>query len=378
MVPWSSRKLSSLDGVRGLAIIAVMFYHLSSSLMIIGPLTRFLCRAFSFGWAGVDLFFVLSGFLITGILLDTRPAENYFSSFYARRALRIFPLAYAFLLFGFTFFPRWVSPQAMPLDADRWVYFCYLTNWLFLWKGNVGRTVLGHFWTLAVEEQFYLVWPLCVRVLRARILLPVLLATEAAVIAGRWWWVAVHGASTAVAWATISRMDGLLLGAVVAIVVRRYTVPGPLVNALPWICGAGLVCFPALIDGRNEAAIQTAGLPILAILFAGLVLYAVLTDRQPVWPQRFLCWKRLTNVGKYAYGIYVYHPVIFYFRATSLATWQWPWFSYLGAVATCAIVYFVAKLSYLCFERYLLAFKDRFSPRYAVQPVAARCGVETR
>jgi peptidoglycan/LPS O-acetylase OafA/YrhL len=74
----------------------------------------------------------------------------------------------------------------------------------------------------------------------------------------------------------------------------------------------------------------------------------------------------------------VYHPVILYFRATFLGTWEWPWFSYLGAVATCAIVYFVAKLSYLCFERYLLAFKDRFAPRYAVQPVAARCGVETR
>ena len=153
MTNWSGRKLQSLDGVRGLAILAVMFYHLSNSLMVTGPFTRSLCRALSLGWAGVDLFFALSGFLITGILLDTRPAQNYFQSFYARRALRIFPLAYAFLTVGFLVFPRWVAPQAMPLPADRWVYFCYLSNWLILWKGKVGRTVIGHFWTLALEES---------------------------------------------------------------------------------------------------------------------------------------------------------------------------------------------------------------------------------
>ena len=132
-----------------MAILAVMLYHLSNTLMITGPLTKFLCRTLSFGWAGVDLFFALSGFLITGILLDTRPAQNYFSSFYARRALRIFPLAYAFLTFGFALFPRWVAPQAMPLPPIAGSTSVYLTNWLFLWKGTVGRTVLGHFWTLA-------------------------------------------------------------------------------------------------------------------------------------------------------------------------------------------------------------------------------------
>src|ERR1035441_7927813 len=103
----STRKLVSLDGVRGLAILAVMLHHSSWRLSASTAPGRLFAWLLYQGWAGVDLFFVLSGFLITGILLDTRPAENYFSSFYARRALRIFPLAYAFLLFGFTFFPRW-------------------------------------------------------------------------------------------------------------------------------------------------------------------------------------------------------------------------------------------------------------------------------
>ena len=85
--------------------------------------------------AGVDLFFVLSGFLITGILLDTRPAENYFQLFYARRALRIFPLYIGFLLVGLTIFPFAVARDWLPIPADRWLYLCYLTNWLAMWKG---------------------------------------------------------------------------------------------------------------------------------------------------------------------------------------------------------------------------------------------------
>src|SRR3954454_23560111 len=109
-IPLSTRKLVSLDGIRGLAILAVMIHHFepwfpgASRLQLA---VKWICR---FGWAGVDLFFVLSGFLITGILLDSRYATNYFSSFYMRRALRIFPLAYAFLLFAFLVFPHIVSP----------------------------------------------------------------------------------------------------------------------------------------------------------------------------------------------------------------------------------------------------------------------------
>src|SRR5262249_2846553 len=112
------------------------------------------------GWMGVDLFFVLSGFLITGILLDSRGADGYFSSFYARRFLRIFPLYYGFLALWFLVLAYVFGSAYSDLFArERQVWFwSYTANW--------GRPdelgALGHFWSLAIEEQFYLVWPLVV------------------------------------------------------------------------------------------------------------------------------------------------------------------------------------------------------------------------
>jgi peptidoglycan/LPS O-acetylase OafA/YrhL len=203
-----------------------------------------------------------------------------------------------------------------------------------------------------------------VRLLRGGALLPLLVGMEAAVIGGRWWWVAVNGASAAVDWSTLTRMDGLLMGAIAAVVVRRYTIPPMLVKALPWICVGDLIFFGALFDTRNGAALEMAGIPILATLFAGIVLYAAVTEGQAVWPQRLLCWTPLRRVGKYAYGIYVYHPVIFYFRAELSGVWRVAWFSYASAAA---VVYLVALVSYEYFEAWFLGFKDRFAPRYGMR-----------
>lgn len=368
---FSNRKLVSLDGIRGLAILAVMICHVEASIPAIGgiqPALNWICRL---GWAGVDLFFVLSGFLITGILLDSRDAGNYFSSFYARRTLRIFPLAYAFLVFAFAVFPYTVRPDWMPLPADRWLYFCYLTNWLVLWKGRWGANIVGHFWSLAVEEQFYVAWPLAVRLLRSGILLPALLASEGLVFVGRWLWVAGHGPSQAVAVATVTRMDGLLLGAACAILVRRYRIPQRFVTAMPMVWAGGLLIFLAgaiVYRKHGDFYFQTLGFPILAFAFAVLLLHAVLTEETGGWLRSILCWRRLTNVGKYAYGIYVYHVPVFYFggalalkfvresvRETSIP------YGYAFAGTLFIAVYCVAKLSYVFFERYFLNFKDRFA-----------------
>ncbi|HMD18595.1 MAG TPA: acyltransferase [Terriglobales bacterium] len=115
------RNIRALDGIRGLAIIFVMFAHF-----------------LSFGWAGVDLFFALSGFLITGILLDTRKANNYFGAFYARRFLRIFPLYYSVLIVILAASAVWSHGHSLPVAADRKLYFLYLTNWIVLLEGAVG------------------------------------------------------------------------------------------------------------------------------------------------------------------------------------------------------------------------------------------------
>jgi len=153
--------IPALDGIRGLAILMVMLFHYGGNLERTNPIGRLVGGLFSFGWSGVDLFFVLSGFLITGILLDSRNAENYFSSFYARRVLRIFPAYYVSLALLLLILPMLDPPLRLSLPSDQWMYVFYAQNWVGIFD-YPGRGLLTPYWSLAVEEQFYLVWPLVV------------------------------------------------------------------------------------------------------------------------------------------------------------------------------------------------------------------------
>src|SRR5215469_16350920 len=154
------KRMPQLDALRGLAVIAVLIHNTGRDLY-----TGFLTRN---GWMGVDLFFVLSGFLITGILLDTKNSDGYFRNFYARRCLRIWPLYYCTLFFMFVVVPLVRPSEAHQIFEPRsmpwWSYFVYLQNFLV---PSITRAtgLLGVTWSLAVEEQFYLVWPLVVRFL---------------------------------------------------------------------------------------------------------------------------------------------------------------------------------------------------------------------
>lgn len=371
--PLSTRKLISLDGVRGIAILAVMLHHTAGRL---GPRTfsqHLLTWLLYQGWAGVDLFFVLSGFLITGILLDSRNAVNYFQSFYARRALRIFPLYFAFLVLAFCLFPLVIPADWMPDPHDRWLYLCYLVNWQVLWHGPWRHSVMAHLWSLAVEEQFYFCWPLLTWLLRPTSLLRGLLVGEGVVVAGRAWWVLSHGASLPLAFATVTRMDGLLLGALCAILVRRTRLPGRLVSRLPLLIGAGLLLYLCLCVTAADAQrfAETAGFPLLALLGALTILYCVRTDGEAGPFQKMLCQRQLTQMGKYAYGVYVYHVPLFYLgdRLIAAVAPSWLrssfWFECATAVAMMVLSFQLAKLSYTYFERYFLNWKDRFTPYYA-------------
>ncbi len=149
--------IPALEGVRGVAILAVLAHQLLIDGYAGGRALEILRMPFQTGWAGVQLFFVLSGFLITGILLDTRRAENFWSSFYARRALRIFPVYYLLLAVTYAIAPH----------RHQVFYWLYLANLRQLAAGPAVES-LGHCWSLSVEEQFYLVWPFAVRLLDER------------------------------------------------------------------------------------------------------------------------------------------------------------------------------------------------------------------
>jgi len=159
-------RIGSLDGVRGIAILMVLAVHLELFQAV--PFSRPIRALFWAGWSGVDLFFVLSGFLITGILLDGFGAPGYFSRFYKRRALRIFPLYYlvcAALMVATPHLPGAEWSAIYPTWKGWLSYGLFLQNWWMPHFENTHR-LIGHLWSLGVEEQFYLVWPTCVFLLR--------------------------------------------------------------------------------------------------------------------------------------------------------------------------------------------------------------------
>src|SRR5882762_4814287 len=175
-------RIPVLDGLRGIAILLVMVYHFWFYGFAFGRQTileRMYSHTAGVGWIGVDLFFVLSGFLITGILYDSRNDPHYYRVFYARRTIRIFPLYYAFLaLFcgivpmalGFLHHPE-VAPSHDSTTAKLFVW-SYTLNWYEGFKGfSIVSASLQHFWSLSIEEQFYLAWPFLVLTLTRRRLL---------------------------------------------------------------------------------------------------------------------------------------------------------------------------------------------------------------
>jgi len=158
--------MPALDGLRALSILWVVI-HNTDLLDVPSGWARLPVAVIHDGWAGVTLFFVLSGFLITGNLLDTRGSQNYFSNFYARRSLRILPLYYGTLVLFFVVLPMLgAMPDALTTTAHRqWSLWLFVSNWTD--PSNGGVLGFLHFWSLAIEEQFYLVWPLIVLFLDA-------------------------------------------------------------------------------------------------------------------------------------------------------------------------------------------------------------------
>jgi peptidoglycan/LPS O-acetylase OafA/YrhL len=213
-----SRLLPALDGIRGLAIIWVVLHNTTDHLPpTLHGASRVLALLLHPGWIGVQLFFALSGFLITAGLLDTQRATNYFSAFYARRGLRILPLYYIVLLLLLIVAPALhLDPTLLRTNMQE-----QLSLWLFTvnWT-HVAPYGFGHFWSLSIEEQFYLFWPFIVHRLSARRLFAVCVYIAMSALVMRGIMVFSGASSWAVYTATTSRLDALALGVVVACILR--------------------------------------------------------------------------------------------------------------------------------------------------------------
>jgi peptidoglycan/LPS O-acetylase OafA/YrhL len=369
----------ALDGVRGLAILVVMIGHFNLGYYPTYKAETVLKTLIETGWWGVDLFFVLSGFLITGILLDAKGSSHYFRNFYVRRVLRIFPLYYGFLFAFFIVAPILRPPDpASPFigwqSSQVW-FWTYLSNYQLLFPNWVRPYPLTHFWTLAVEEQFYLVWPAIVLLASRRGLVRICLACVAGSFVFRVWlnWA---GFDPGIGYrVTPARLDTLAIGALLAALVREPDVWPRVARYTKTAIPAALIALIALSIptrglGQSSIEMETIGYPVLAIFSAGLIVVAIDPARRSTRLARFFQTRTMRVLGKYSYALYVLHfPLAPVLERMGLTVQTFPTIAgseLPGAIAftliSMSISLGLAFASWNLYEKRFLSLK-RFFPR---------------
>ena len=367
----------ALDGIRGLAILLVMVYHLTVLPNATG-IDGAWAAVTAFGWAGVDLFFVLSGFLITGILYDSRGGRHYFRNFYARRTLRIFPLYYAVMVVLLVVLPRLSIPQAAAYAeaaGDQGWYWSYLSNFAIGLRHEWKLGSLDVSWSLAIEEQFYLLWPAVVLWLgRRRRLMRVCAGVIGAALVARAALTLGGAHPITVSLLTPCRMDALAAGAFLALAVRG---PGGVAALVPrarlWAAGSGLALVPLFVaQGPKWGVVrgpgQVLGYTALAVFFASVLLLALAQPGRGVLNRAF-AHRSLTTFGRYSYALYLFHlPLGVCLRERVLRSGRLP--ALLGAQLPGQLVFYAAAIglslaaawvSWRLYESPLLSLKRYFA-----------------
>ena len=310
-----------LDGTRGIAILAVLLFHFIAPENRDGLVNSTVSWVFSYGALGVDLFFVLSGFLITGILYDARTDEHYFRNFYMRRLLRIFPLYYGVLAIIFLVLPLFPELRGNELTGLRahqaWAWLYAVNIYLAIHDGWV-LSYIEHFWSLAVEEQFYLIWPLAVWLLAAkpRVFLTFSLLVAVASFIGRIVASAAGAGPVVLEVLTPFQLDALAIGGFFAVYLR---LPGGEAGARRLVVPlalAGLALLVIQLSGRHLTArgnvLESLRGGAFHLLLAALLLKGLLGPVSSGWT-RCLLSRPLAFLGKYSYGLYVYHHFFSYY-----------------------------------------------------------------
>lgn len=299
-------RVAELDGLRGLAILPVLVFHLTATLRM--PL--WLAYFTQAGWLGVDLFFVLSGYLITGILVDTAGREDYYKRFITRRVCRIFPLYYAVL--GIALCLDY-GPWPIRWDGFRhfggWWYTVFLGNFPVFHQNQWPTPAMTPMWSLQVEEQFYLTFPLLVAVLPRSVLRGLLTAALLIAPLVRLGLHIVMPTNIAGAYVLAPcRMDSLAMGALIAIAVRDFPQRLQARWIAPVTAAAGLgVVYICRVYGPTPWAVQMriAGYSLADLFFAGLLILVIAQRRAGllrIFQTRWLVW-----TGTISYGLYLLH-----------------------------------------------------------------------
>jgi peptidoglycan/LPS O-acetylase OafA/YrhL len=339
------KRIRQLDAVRGVAVIMVLIHNTD-----IYP-SLHLGLIASDGWMGVDLFFVLSGFLITGILMDSKESVGYFRNFYARRCLRIWPLYYSALLFMFAIVPFIHPSEAATVFSARsspwWAYPIFLQNFLVP-TPTQATGLLGVTWSLAIEEQFYLVWPLIVRFCSKSQLRNIATGVICVSPVLRYY-LAHHGVD--IYSNTFCRLDGLMAGALLAIFVRSNGfVPSRFLKAV-WLA---LIVFTSLALVIEKLDARWIGLSFVALASASFVYLALFSEQRPF--KAILTNRALVYTGTISYGIYLLEKI----PVDIVKMLHLEKYALLAFPATAVATIGMAVLSWNLLERPFLSLKRLF------------------
>jgi peptidoglycan/LPS O-acetylase OafA/YrhL len=318
----ASRHIPALDGLRGTAILLVLAFKAMADYQTQTWGGRAIAGLCGCGWAGVDLFFVLSGFLITGILLDSKGGSHFFRTFYARRTLRIFPLYYGALLVAFVIIPAIApitNPDVQHIARNQAWLWTYTSNMAFAGKHKVFFNAdwlrLNHFWSLAIEEQFYLIWPMVVFALDSARLKKICWILVFGALSLRLGIYLAHLPRSLMLYPTPCRSDSLSIGALLAIGVRETNgVARLLPIARRGAAVFGVLLIPAFFWPENHPAddrtiMLTVGYTLLAA-FSACLLLLVLDPSPRNKLRQVLEHSAVRTLGKYSYCMYVAHMFV--------------------------------------------------------------------
>ncbi len=360
-----------IDGLRGLACLLVVWFH-AAGVITPGAESEVLFgngyRVFTLiGATGVNLFFILSGFLITGILMDTSDLAGRLKKFYLRRVFRIFPLYYAFLCIALIAFFVVFSDR----EYLKWfTHLFYFQNWATSFRTDHYKYI-NHLWSLAVEEQFYIVWPIVFLFFYDRqdprkavglCLFTILMA----------WY--IHGFFISEEqyflgyMFTLSRMDGLAMGALLSVLLMHYKDAllhyGSFMKYVMVLAAAISLSSLMWPSEYNSFFIFLSYGVTFATIFYFALVWVVIANAQHDWFRAVLLMPLLLYVGRVSYGLYIFHVPVLELLHQALEPWGlnfWQKHVFLVAVGL-AVATILAHLSYSYFERRILVLKDKFAP----------------
>ncbi|RYY61719.1 MAG: acyltransferase, partial [Chitinophagaceae bacterium] len=341
--------VKEFDGWRGLGILFVLLAHYFPSYFI-------------GSWVFMEMFFVMSGFLITGILMDAKNKPQYYKKFMGRRVVRVFPVYYVFLLLIFFCIPASWLDLSYYRDHQAW-FWLYGQNWLYAIEGWPAVKGLHHLWSLAIEEQFYLVWPLVVWAFSTKNLLRFCVAMFFFSIAFRNFGMDFGFVMPFPYVATLGRMEGLVLGAIIAVLVRtdksileRLAVPVTVISFVLMLVLFGLA---GTMMFQNPVH-YTLNYTVVDLFFAGMITMT-LCSSELVRFKQLLNLRFFKELGILSYCLYIFHyPIQNIVEANFLTGFEGSLGSYAAAKIACVglavaitipVVYLVHKAVELPFWR---------------------------